>query len=81
MTSREFHGSGLYPASSGGFDSTDRLTALRENLSAAGYKDAVEKTDSRFLAEHRGFKSEDEREAFRKDFCARHNLDLRKDAL
>lgn len=63
------------------FDCTDRLTSLRENLSAAGYKETVEKTDNRFLAEHRGFKSEEEWETFWTDFCARHNIDSRKDAL
>lgn len=81
MTSREFHERGFYPRSSDDLDATDRLTALRENLSAAGYGDAVEKTDARFLAEHRGYNSEADWEAFWTSFCARHNLNLRKDAL
>lgn len=62
-------------------DATNRLTTLRENLAAAGYKEAVEQADERFLATHRGYSSEEAWEEFWLGFCTRHNLDLRKDAL
>lgn len=62
-------------------DATDRLTALRENLAAAGYKKEVEQTDKLFLETHRGWSSEEAWEEFWASFCDRHNLNPRKDAL
>lgn len=54
------------------FDCTNRLMTLRENLSAAGYKEAVKKTDERFLSEHRGFSSEEDWENFWIAYCKQH---------
>lgn len=62
-------------------DCTNRLTVLRENLSNAGYATEVERADARFLAEHRGFKSEKDWEDFWHDFCISHGINPRKDAL
>lgn len=66
----------------GAFNCTNRLTSLREKLSDAGYRNEVEQTDGRFLAEHRGFRSDDEWETFWADYCNRHEVSpYPKDAL
>lgn len=83
MSAKDYHvlKKGFDLPKSENFDATDRLTALREKLSASGYKEAVKKADARFLAEHRGYTSEEAWEKFWADFCARHNIDLRTDAI
>lgn len=61
------------------FTYTAQLTAIREALVAAGYTDAVEEADERFVAEHHGFRSE---ESWEKYWAECHSNDnIPEDAL